>query len=313
MASQTEEMLKETQANLLAGADQRAADAVRQLVGEYHAGGLLGECIAFSRYNFVDGWPGDLNALSRVGWFPWVVAEHELNVALYQVLLGMHSSVYDNLRRATEITLIGALFVSGRAALEESSGWVMSERPTPFFSRALDRLLKGGRFRALDAETKWAERIRSWYWRLADVIHVRGKDHWIEHSVMWKNGMAVPSYDSGAVEKAADAYITTVRHLCTILATANPILLHGLPLDEKFGLEASMSGYFNTIHAERLWRLLPEDDRPFARRLFESDPEVAAVIRHFDGLRDLTAEDIRTQAKRIEELIESHRTARGAD
>jgi hypothetical protein len=252
VASQLEEMLRETEANLLAGAEQRAADAVRLLVGEYRAGQLLGECVAFVRYNFVDGWRGDLDALSRVGWFPWVVAEHELNVALYQILLAMYSSVYDNLRRATETTLIGALFVSGRAACEESSGWVMSERPTPFFSNALVRLLRENRFRALDEQTGWAGRIKNWYYDLANVTHVRGKDHWIERSVLQKDGMAVPAYDTGAVESAADAYIATVQHLCTILATSNPVLLHGLPLDEKFGLETPWSGYFNALQAERL-------------------------------------------------------------
>jgi hypothetical protein len=302
-----EELLRDTQTNLLVGADERAAEAVELLAGQYPASQLFGECIAFARYNFVDGWPSHLDALSRVGWFPWVVAENELNIALYQLLLGMYSSVYDNLRRATEITLIGALFVSGRAAREESVGWVMSERPTPFFSRALERLLRERRFQDLDNRTGWADTIHSWYWSLADVTHVRGKDRWINRSVLEKNGMSVPALDSAAAVGAADAYVATVQHLCTILATTNPVLLHGLPLEEKFGLEPPMGGFFNSLQAERLWSLVPGRTRPFFRRLLEVDPDVAAIVGHVEGMPDLTDSQIEAQAADLRRFMKASR------
>ena len=308
MSNTTEDVLRETMANLLGGADQRAGDAVGRLAYQYGSAELLGECVLFARYNFVDGWPSDLEALSRVGSFPWVVAEHELNVALYQALLAMYASAYDNLRRATEITMVGALFISGRAAIEESTGWVTSERHTPFFSTALARLLQDRRFGALEAETEWAGRLRAWYGRLADVTHVRGMDYWVRSRVSsGRNGMTLPSHDSGALENVADAYITTVQHVCTMLATANPVLLHGLPLDEKFGLDPPMGGFFNSLQAERLWRLLPVDVQPFFKQLAQTDPDVAAVIRHIGGLPDLTDEQIQAQAEHIRHFIERHR------
>jgi hypothetical protein len=305
--SQAEDMLMETQANLLAGADQRATDAV-QFLGRCDASQLLGECIAFARYNFVEGWPSDMDALSRVGWFPWVVAQHDLNVALYQVLLAMYSSVYDNLRRAIEITLIGALFVSGRAAREESSEWIASKRPTPFFGKALERLLRESRFQALDYQTGWAYKIKTSYWRFADVTHVRGRNHWINRSVLFKEGMSVPAFSAAAAERAAGAYIATVQQLCTILATTNPVLLHGLPLDEKFGLDPPMSGFFNSVQAERLWELLPKDTHLFFSRLLETDPDVAAMIDHVEQMPNLTDAEIELQADRLRGVMNLRRS-----
>lgn len=306
--SQLERMLRETQANLLAGSDQRATETVDLLAGRFADSEILGECIAFARYNFIEGWPQHEDALSRIGWFPWVVAENELNVALYQIFLTMYSSAYDSLRRAVEITLVGALFVSGRAAREESQGWVMSERPTPFFAKALERLLKEPRFQALDGEIGWGDKTKRWYWSLADVTHVRGKDHWINRSVVHKEGMPIPAFSAGEAERAARAYIEAVQQMCTILAATNPVLLHGLPMDEKFGLDPPIGGFFNTTQTERLWRLLPDETQPFFRGLLETDPDVAAVVRQIEGMPDLTDAEMDEQADRIERLIDEHRS-----
>ena len=240
------------------------------------------------------------DVLARMWFFPWIEAQHELSVALNQALLGFHRASYDHQRRALELILVGSLFVSERATEAEVERWMESDDKTPMFARTLTRLAGVGRYAKLDAETGWRKRIQEFYGRLSDISHVRGELRGfrsIQPSHCNFGGVPVPEYSAEALEKALDSFVITVGYIAMLVALSNPILVFGLPITEKCGLNGPISGFFEESQAERLRTLIPDRHRDALVALAEADPDVESSKRYFCSLPDLTVEQVKAQAE----------------
>ena len=253
----------------------------------------LEESRDFVTHDLADAPLATVDVLARMWFFPWTEAQHELSVALNQALLGFHRASYDHQRRALELILVGSFFVSERATEAKAKRWMESDDQTPMFTRTLARLAGVGLYAKLDAETGWRKEVQEFYWRLSDIAHVRGELlglRSIQPSHFNFGGVPVPEYSTEALEKALDSFVTTIGYIAMVVALSNPVLVFGLPITEKCGLNGPISGFFEQAQAERLRTLIPQRHRDALVALAEADVDVESSKRYFRSLPDLTVE-----------------------
>lgn len=80
--------------------------------------------------------------------------------------------------------------------------------------------------------------------------------------------------NNDTIDEFIALFIETVRCLLVSLYLYNPILLKGMPIDEKFGYDFPVSGYYNDSQAEMMKKLIPEKYRDFFKNLETSDDEI---------------------------------------
>lgn len=285
----------------------RVQRAVEFLQGEYEQREVLEECRSFIFHDLFDTPRADIPVLTRVWFFPWTEIQNELGEALSLALLSSYKAVYDNCRRALELALVGTYFVQENVSEDEGCAWMRSERETPLFSRALRILIKNPRFAALDAATGWHGSISAFYWRLCDIVHVRGEScafRQLQPSHFNINSVSVPEFSQEALIATMDTVVETSRHIATIVATENPILLVPMPMEQKFGLNPPLSGFFEEPQAERIRGLLIPAMRPELLRLSEQDQEVRGLLKWIHEMPDITDEQVAEQIRHQKTFLE---------
>ena len=260
----------------------------------------------FVSHDMLDAARGDWDALSKVWFFPWVEAASELDLALTHTIAGLYRASFDHQRRAVELVIVGSVFVADATPRQEGQRWMSSADLTPMFTRALDSLATHDFYGEYDDRSGWIGRVRDHYWSLCDVVHVRGTRYALGRiqPMSWNfNGMRVPQFDSAAAQRALDYIIQTSEHVAIALALANPVLLFGLPLEEKFGLNGPVSGFFREEQAERLRLLISADLLGPLIELADADPKVVALRQWVESMPDLSEEEWQQQIEEQNKLF----------
>lgn len=273
---------------------------------QYHQASLLGECIDFVTYDLLDTARSDFDSLRRVWLFPVRETHNELDLALTASLTGMYKSVSDHLRRAIEITIVGCYFLMEHVSEEDARSWLRSKSETPPFSRTIRGIERNRRFSGLEAFSGWLTELKRFYWNLCDAIHVRGTCYSLDTmqpSFFVCNGVRTLSFSEEHLSQCLDNYILAVRHTAVCLAAENPILLVGLPIEEKFGINGPMPGYFVDQQANILWDLLLDSTVPFFKHYIETDEEIGAIREGFQGLPDISEEELEQQLEEFRPSI----------
>lgn len=272
---------------------------------QYHQAFLLADCMGFVTDDLLDTARSDFDSLGRVWLFPVTETHSELELALTACLTGMYKSVYDHLRRALEITVVGCYFLMEHISEADAKAWLNSKAETPQISRAIRGIRKNERFAGLEAASGWLTELKSFYGHLCDAIHVKGTDYSIQRmqpSFFSCNGVRTLSFSKNHLSLCLDNYILAVRHIAVCRAAENPILLVGLPVEEKFGINGPVSGFFVYQQANTLWKLLLEASVPFFRQFIETDHEIQAIKEGFDSLPDISEEELQ---KQLDDLMSS--------
>lgn len=258
----------------------------------------------FVEHDLVDAPFCDLSLLDRMWFFPWRETQHELSVALDQTLMGFHRASIDHQRRSLELMLVGTWFVSRQTADSDARAWMTGRAETPWFSQTLKRLSKEDIFAELEAATCWVNDVQEFYWSLSDICHVRGTPNGIatiQPNHFSFNGMPVPEYSEEAFEKALDSFIATVGYIALLAAMSNPVLLFGLPVEEKFGMNPPACGVFEDWQAKHLRALIPERHRRVLVSLADTDDRVQGMREFVSSRPDMTAEDLEKQFKEFQQ------------
>lgn len=227
---------------------------------------LLETAIDFCNYDLVEAPSASFHDLRKVGFFPWVESSDEFDSALTLALQGHYKATVDHIRRGLELILIGIYFTATKVDEQYARAWLKSERNTPFFSKVSSQLAKLERFSAIDTDCQWLRQLESFYYKLCDIIHVKGTGasyQNIQPCRLRINGIKMLSLHEKSLETVLDLLIHGARHCATALSLSNPIILVGLPLEEKFGMNPPASGFFNQAQSERLWALLSPGTEAF--------------------------------------------------
>ena len=204
--------------------------------------------------------------------------------------------------------MIGLFFIQQHVPETDGREWLRSNLKTPFFSKALNELLVNPRFKQIDSMCGLVGEVSKFYWHLCDLIHVRGEKASFQQqqtSHHFYNDLAFPEFSASLVEAAADLFIETTRHIATLVAVENPVLLTGLDLTPKFGLNPPLSGFFEESQADRIRGLLLEPARSSILAMTDRDEEIEAVKLWIANLPDLTSEQITAQIQNHNEFLAS--------
>lgn len=285
---------------LLESSSVSMSRCVEYINDQYEKRDQLREAIDFCFHDLIEAPKGDVESLAKVGFFPWVEASKELDQSLSLILKGHFKHAYDSYRRAIELVITGAFYVSDAVDKQKAREWMSSDRSTPNFKRACEALIKGSYFGELNTQCNWLDDILDIYWKLSDIVHVKGIENSFSevspvHSFI--NGIGVPAFSEKGCKPALDAYLLTVSHIAVVVAASNPFVLQGFDLDIKFGLNPPVSGFFYPRQADRLLGLIPPRYKPYFERLLEEDENLIGIRSWFESFPDITEEEIRAQAE----------------
>lgn len=298
---------------LLHESEARVAYGVEFLRDRYENRARLEDCRTFIFTDLFDAPRSDWDSLARVWFFPWIEIQNELSEALNHALLTSYKATYDTCRRALELAVVATYFGQKHVAETAGKEWLRAERETPLFTRALPELLKNPTFRDVDRAASWSEELKGFYWRLCDIVHVRGEKSGFEKlqpSSLRATDTFLREYSAASLQAAAGVWIETARHIATIVALGNPVLLVGFDMSAKFGFNPPLSGFFEDGQSERLRGLLLESVAPHLLARIERDDEVRSVRAWIDGRPDISAEEFAEQAKEQQEFFQTMRTPR---
>lgn len=302
------EPFERRKALLFHGIDERVDLAIVRFQKQHGKGSFYEACHTFVFHDLYDAPRSDFNSLRRVGFFPWLEIQRELGEAINHALLASYKATFDNYRRALELAIAGAYFLQAHISEDDAKRWLRSERETPLMTRALSELVQASRFRHVDAQSSWSSHLKAFYWRLCDIVHVRGEKASfgsIQPSHAHFCDVSLPEFSAQSLDVAVNTFIETTRHIATVVAIENPILLVGLDMFQKFGMNPPLSGFFDLVQSGRLHKLVLPEVAPSLRRLQQEDDEIISVTAWFDSLPDISDEEIDRQVKEQEEWVKS--------
>lgn len=278
--------------------------AVSFIEGVYPQREMLEAALLFAFYSLVEAPPPDSESLFRLGFFPWAEASWEVDWAITHALCSNYKAAHDSARRALELSIVAAFFLAPDSTEADAKAWLRSDAQTPFFTRAIDKLAKTARWKALSATTSWPQPLKDMYRRLSNVVHVRGVKFSARtvqpfHAVIGNHHVA--SFDESACAAALDAIVEVVQLVAVVVVLTNPALLVGLPIDKKFGINPPVSGLLNEGQASRLHYLIPSEILASLEKLAATDPVSRKIVEWVTNHPDLTEVQFEEQVKFFEE------------
>jgi len=280
--------------------EDRVNDSLNFLKTKYSNISDLNLAIEFIEYHHSDAIKGDIEQMYRVGHYPSTEVEMELDHSIKHALIGSYKAAFSDLRRAIELTLISVFLLSEHSDRKKAVEWFLSKCDTPNFSKSLNKLIQQGHFKDLNNKYEWKKNLQHFYWQLSDYSHNKGKlkgYRELNKTNFFTAGTSIPTINYETLESICDFYIKTVGEIIVMLALYNPMILVGVPLDEKFGLNPPISGFFYEEQAKLVHKLIPNKYKSFFSDLTDNDVEISSIIEYFNSLPDLTKEEIDEQSR----------------
>jgi hypothetical protein len=289
------------------GIEERMKASLDYIKTKYKRNDQLNQSIEFISYHHSETVKSDFKQLETIGYFPATETEMELDYSIKHALVGSYKSAFADLRRALELSLISVYLTSESCDTKIALDWVMSRSDTPGFSKSLNKLIKIGRYKEFNDEFKWKMNLQEFYWQLSEYSHNKGQlkgYRELNKTRSFLGSTSLPSINFETLDTFCDFYIKTVEEIIVVLSLYNPMILVGVPLDEKFGLNGPASGYFYDGQAELVHSLIPDEYKKYFKELAENDVEIQSVIDYFNSLPNMTAEEINEQVKAQKEFFE---------
>ena len=244
--------------------------------------------------------------LQGVGYYPAIETEMELDYSIKHALIGSYKASFSDLRRALELSVTSIYLTSNQSDQKKAIEWINSCSDTPFFSKMLDKLSKEKRFKDFNDKYEWVKNLKQFYWNLSNFSHNKGRLNGyqqlnkISHRA---RGTIDPSIKLETLAFFCDFYIKTVEEIVIMLALYNPVILVGLPLDEKFGLNPPASGFYNDHQSDLIHKLIPDQFKQYFIDIANNDEDIKCIIEWINSRPDLTDEDFEEQRRHMDELF----------
>jgi hypothetical protein len=258
----------------------------------------LEQAIWFIDCDILDAARSDFDVFKKINWFPWVEISNELSDALSLILMGYHKTAIDCQRRAIELSMIAGYFSLDSISLEVANKWISSTDDTPGFSKALSEFSKSKFPAGIQIKHPWVEAMKKAYWELCNSVHTKGvaySSRVINNYIGRYNGMPLIGFDEKSLAISCDRYISTVEYVAMVIALANPIVLFGLPLEEKFGINPPASGFLTFSQSDRLVSLLPSEYRAIIVEAAKCDEGCNSTLEWIERMPDITDDELRIQ------------------
>ena len=269
---------------------EKSAKYIQEQYSNY---AMLEYAVDFFDQDLLDAAPSDGNSFIKLGLFPWAEAASELEKVLSLTMLSLYKNSFDSMRRALELVVVGAFFILDSIETEKARAWLKSNKSTPNFKRAIEKLVKDEPYLSCEHQCKFSEFILDIYYRLSDYVHVKGmeKSHRrLTPSSHHINDVACLMFHESSCKQSLDLFIETSQAISLVCVLTIPRLLVGFDLESKFGLNPPLSVFFAHNQSERLYFLIPERFRLFVDELEKNDEGIRSVKEWFDSMPDISEE-----------------------
>ncbi len=234
--------------------------------------------------------------------FPWSESHYELQSSLRLCLAGYYRHSLFALRSVLELGTLGVFFDLDDKAEENIKAWMRATEPTPWFKASLRKLFEVGHFYRFDTGRQLRTSIEHCYDRLSNYVHTRG----FRHSSSGLAGAHV--YINVFREKSIQTYVLMAREVIEIVVTLMllkyPIGMQALPLDEKFGLDAPVTGgYFDAVKRTVVTHVLDPETASALQEISDSDASVASTVAWFKAMPDVTDEQLEAQTEELRQQM----------
>jgi hypothetical protein len=232
--------------------------------------------------------------------FPWSESYYELQSSLQLCLAGYYRHSLFALRSVLELGTLGVFYDLDDKAEENIKAWLRASESTPRFRAILRKLFEVGHFYRFDAGRGFKSRIENCYGRLSNYVHTLG----LRHSSSGLAGAHI--YINVFRERSIQTYVLMGREVIeavvTLMLLKYPIGMQALPLDEKYGLDAPVTGgYFDAMKRNVVTNVLDPETARALQEISDSDPSVASTVAWFQALPDITDEQLEAQSKELRE------------
>lgn len=273
--------------------------AVNFFNNSYKDKDTLEKAVRFVHQNLVDGFKGDFSLLTRIGFFPATEAVIELDFAIKQALASNYKSAIDHLRRAFELIISSIYLLQDDVDSKKSIEWMNSEKGIPPFSNeVIKNLAKLPRFEDLDTNHGWSTDVKQLCWKLCDYVHVKGTSMGFRSLNLGDTSSLQDSYllsdNFDTFTTILDCYVEVVQQVSATMCLYNPILLVGLPLDEKFGLNLPI-GFYHDSQSESINAMIPNKYKSFFEDLKKDDMEIKDLVNWVESFPGITEEEFERQ------------------
>jgi hypothetical protein len=241
--------------------------------------------------------PSDLESVLKVGFHPFSEATTDICYAVFHAVSGSYKSAYHHLRSFFELYLIGNFFLSPNSPRGEALEWLVGEKDTPFMSRLLDRLFKEPNFAAADRLFGFKKEISKVYGRLSSIVHNKGIP--VAHQAL--NLSNYPRFNINAFKGFLDELHDAIGIEAAAMALRSPIILYGLPMMQKFGLNPPLCGFLEEWESTLLREFIRPDWLPFLDEIAVNDVRAQAEREFVLSRDDISSEEYEQQCREFEE------------
>jgi len=243
--------------------------------------------------------PSTFEALEKIGHFPFVEARMDFELACNYALHGLYKTVYHHLRSFFELYLVGIYFLSNETKNRDAHDWLEGQSNTPRMQRIIDGLFRENNFNLASQEFNFKEQLNKLYWKLCDVVHTKGRIK--GHMALSHSSQAQFIPDS--LVEYIDVLHECIESVSIAFILRSPVLLIGLPLFQKFGLNPPASGFLEQDGVDLL-RSVIAPERLKVLDAVAADDDFARDAKEWVMERpDVTTEEIEAQIKRFKDSI----------
>jgi hypothetical protein len=237
----------------------------------------------FCEYDLEDAFSGSIDAFCKCGFFPIAELKYEVDAFMSMLIQGRYKNSRDSLRRMLEITLSSVVFLSGFKTEAEARDWVLSNSDTPFFKSNL-KILKQmiNKYGCED----FSNDLKGVYHRLCDYTHTKG----VKYSTGIQNGnesiisnVVMPKFSRNDCLSVCKDFLDVVGWIAVLLVVHNEALLVGVDVDEAFGLNGPISGFFGDTQVKRLLEIMPPKYAEFFCNYAKTSSICISVKGYFDA------------------------------
>jgi hypothetical protein len=240
--------------------------------------------------------PQTLDNFASGHYFPYSQSYFELENSCELAMQGFYTYAFSALRTVLELGFLSIYFAAHDQEHIDVQAWINAQEKTPTRKQIFSRLKEIPAFYLFDVKFDFTKRIFKTFDDLDRYVHTRGS----HHSSTALNSANYNRFSEKSFKLYCKLMTTVVNSNICVFLMKYPIGMHGLPLDEKYGLNGPVGGFLREEQVSLIASLLSQEEKDMLIQISNEDQNVQKCVEHINQLPDLTPEEWESQENRIE-------------
>lgn len=240
--------------------------------------------------------PQTLDNFASGHYFPYSQSYFELENSYELAMQGFYTYAFSALRTVLELGFLTIYFAANDQEHIDVQAWINAQEKTPTRKQIFGRLKEIPAFCLFDVRFDFTKRIIKTFDDLDRYMHTRG----LHHSSTALNSANYNRFSENSFKLYCKLMTTVVNSNMCVFLLKYPIGMHGLPLNEKFGLNGPVGGFLREEQVSLMTSLLSKEAKDMLYQISNEDQNVQKCVANINQLPDLTPEEWENQVTRFE-------------